>query len=208
MYKSLLRFGFRLLYNELAFSYDTVSWLVSRGEWHAWQRTALRHLNTPPGSAVLELAHGTANLQRDLQLAGFDAVGIDLSRAMGRIARRKLSHAGIMPHLAQADVRQLPFAAGQFPVILTIFPSDYIADPAVIAEIYRVLAPDGRLVVVLSGVITGKQSAEAARTQPTIDLPWPEEITKLFISRGFTLTSYAEPCTISFTQLMVASKSI
>ena len=29
---SLIRFGFRLLYNEMAFTYDTVSWVVSLGD--------------------------------------------------------------------------------------------------------------------------------------------------------------------------------
>ncbi|MCZ7544410.1 MAG: hypothetical protein M5R40_13175 [Anaerolineae bacterium] len=37
---ALVRFGFRLLYNELAFTYDLVSRVVSLGQWRAWQRAA------------------------------------------------------------------------------------------------------------------------------------------------------------------------
>ncbi|MCB9446672.1 MAG: class I SAM-dependent methyltransferase, partial [Ardenticatenaceae bacterium] len=41
LWKKLIRFGFRLLYNELAWTYDAVSWLVSLGDWRSWQQAAL-----------------------------------------------------------------------------------------------------------------------------------------------------------------------
>src|SRR5437868_2620777 len=96
-YITLLRFGFRLLYNEMAFTYDLVSWIVSLGEWRSWQRAALKHLNAPPGSRILEVAHGTANLQLDLRAQGYDSIGLDLSKYMGQIARRKLIKHRITP---------------------------------------------------------------------------------------------------------------
>ena len=65
---ALVRFGFRLLYNELAFTYDTVSWVVSLGAWRCWVDAALAHLDGQ--SPVLELAHGPGNLHIDLALAG------------------------------------------------------------------------------------------------------------------------------------------
>src|SRR5258708_31450629 len=88
---SLVHFGFRLLYNEMAFTYDSVSWIVSMGEWRSWQRAALKHLNVGPGTRVLELAHGTGNLQIDLHAAGLNPIGLDFSPYMGRIARDKLT---------------------------------------------------------------------------------------------------------------------
>lgn len=89
-----VRFGFRLLYNELAFTYDIVSWFVSLGEWRAWQRSALRHL--PPTGRILELAHGTGNLQLDLHAAGYyQTIGYDLSPYMGQITRYKLERRGL-----------------------------------------------------------------------------------------------------------------
>src|SRR5260221_7876255 len=87
----LVRFGFRLLYNEMAFTYDAVSWIVSLGEWRSWQRAALKHLNVEQGPQVLELAHGTANLQIDLYAAGISSIALDFSPYMGAIAQRKLS---------------------------------------------------------------------------------------------------------------------
>src|SRR5690606_30869240 len=45
----LVRFGFHLLYNQFAWTYDAVAFLVSAGEWHAWQRAAISALNLPSG---------------------------------------------------------------------------------------------------------------------------------------------------------------
>ena len=64
-WRSLLRFGFRLLYHELAWTYDLVSRVVSLGQWRTWQRTALEHLAARRGDPILELAHGTGDLQID-----------------------------------------------------------------------------------------------------------------------------------------------
>ena len=71
---TLVRFGFRLLYNEMAFTYDVVSTVVSLGEWRCWQRAALSYLEATPDDALLELAHGTGNLQLDLLEAGYQTI--------------------------------------------------------------------------------------------------------------------------------------
>ncbi len=36
LWVGLIKFGFRLLYQEMAWTYDWVSWLVSLGEWRRW----------------------------------------------------------------------------------------------------------------------------------------------------------------------------
>lgn len=150
----LVRFGFRLLYNEMAWTYDLVSWVVSLNRWRAWQRTALPHLGAAPGSRVLELAHGTANLQLDMRAAGLEPVGLDVSSAMGRIARRKLHAAGIdEPPLVRANARALPFGAAHFDAIVSTFPTEFIIHPDTLREAARVLRPGGRLVVVFNGVL-------------------------------------------------------
>jgi hypothetical protein len=44
--------------------------------------------------------------------------------------------------------------------IVATFPTEYIIDPATLAEIDRVLQPGGRLVVLLSATITGSKFQE------------------------------------------------
>ena len=78
-----LRFGFRLLYNELAWTYDIVSWIVSLGQWREWQKAGLQFLS---GENILELAHGPGHILVELEEAGFKVTGLDLSESMGQMA--------------------------------------------------------------------------------------------------------------------------
>jgi ubiquinone/menaquinone biosynthesis C-methylase UbiE len=152
MLRRLLRFGFRLLYNEGAWTYDWVARFVSMGQWRSWQRAALTHLR---GQRVLEIAHGTGNMLLDLSALGFRPTGLDVSRAMGRIATQKLRTRGLGVPLVRARVQSLPFADGAFPSLLATFPTDFIIAPETIAEVKRVLQPGGVLVFVPVAEITG-----------------------------------------------------
>ncbi len=209
-YWRLLKFGFRLLYNEMAWSYDTVSWVVSLGEWRSWQRAAIKHLNVQRGARVLELAHGTANLQIDLRTAGLDSIAVDLSPYMGRIARGKLLRNRIMPKLVRARAQALPFADASFPAVVSTFPTDFIVEPATLAEVYRVLEPGGRLVFVPNGVLTrggiARQGLEAAYRVTGQRGAWPVRIEERFAAAGFTLSVVTEPCKMSMAQVVIAEK--
>ncbi len=211
LYWRLIRFGFRLLYNEMAFTYDLVSWGVSLGEWRRWQRAALKHLNVQPGARVLELAHGTANLQIDLRTVGLEPVGIDLSRAMGRIAYRKLRRYRIAPRLAQARAQALPFPGESFEAIVSTFPTEFIIDSATLAEVYRVLKPGRRLVFVPNGQLTGgglaRQGLELAYRVTGQRSPWPPGIEERFHAAGFTLSQAVEPGRFSIAQVIIAQKA-
>lgn len=158
-WRRLVAFGFRLLYNEMAFTYDAVSWAVSLGDWRAWQFAALGFL--PPAPAdVLELAHGTGHLQARLLEQGYHAVGLDLSRAMGQITGRRLARANLPMRLVRGRGEGLPFAADQFDAVVCTFPTNFIFQQATLAECRRVLRPNGVLAIVLNGVLTRKGAIE------------------------------------------------
>lgn len=148
--RRLVQFALRRLYHELAGAYDFVSRIVSRGRWRDWQRSALPYLNGP---RVVELGCGTGDLILDLAEAGRRPIGVDASIQMLRVARRKLEVAGARQPvmLVQAHAQALPLLEGQAHSVVATFPTPYILDPAVHREIGRVLAPDGRLVVVNGG---------------------------------------------------------
>lgn len=166
----LIRFGFRLLYNELAFTYDWVSWIVSLGSWRCWVRTSLKHIGAEPEARVLELAHGTGNLQLDLNARGYRAIGYDLSPAMGRIARGKLQRAELPVRLARGEAQRLPFASESFAAVISTFPTDFITAAETLHEVYRVLKPNGVLVIVPNALLTGSGLSERA-------LEWLYQIT-------------------------------
>lgn len=156
IWRRLIQFGFRLLYNELAFTYDWVSRFVSLGQWKCWQRSVFEFIGDQPNGLILEIAHGTGDLQLDLHTHGLTAIGVDLSPRMGTIARRKLKQAGTKPQLARCHAQRLPFVDGQFEVVVCTFPTPFIFEPDTLREIRRVLRDDGQAVIVLNGMFTAR----------------------------------------------------
>ena len=152
LWHRFVKFGFRRLYNEFAWTYNLVSRIVSRGNWHAWQRAALPELD---GTRVLEIAFGTGNLLWDMTAEGYRCVGIDLSPQMARITARKFRQRGREAPICRARAQQLPFADGAFDSMVATFPDHFILDPPAQTEMARVLVPGGRLVVVDGGHILG-----------------------------------------------------
>ena len=146
MWNRLVRFGFFLLYNQFAWTYDAVSWIVSLGEWRRWQLAALDFVE---GDKVLEIAHGTGHMLSALKRRGVAVVGLDLSPFMGRIARRRYRD------LVRGSAQSLPFPNQYFDSILTTFPTDFILDPQTLQSIHQTLAPDGKLIIVPEGHLLG-----------------------------------------------------
>ena len=76
LWSAFIGLTFRLLYQELALTYDVVSWLVSLGQWRQWQLAGLGYLK---GERVLELAHGPGHMLVSLLEQGYRITGLDLS---------------------------------------------------------------------------------------------------------------------------------
>jgi ubiquinone/menaquinone biosynthesis C-methylase UbiE len=204
----LVRFGFRLLYNELAFTYDWVSWIVSLGAWRCWQRSTLNYL--PASGQVLEIAHGTGNLQLDLHEAGYSVTGYDLSPAMGQITQGKLRKRAYTPQLAQGIAQQLPFAAETFAAVVSTFPTDFIVQAETLREVHRILQDDGRFIIVLNGMFTGGGIVQSF-------IEWLYRITgqreekqvspqAYFEGYGFDVQTAQAPCRNSMAQLVILTK--
>lgn len=155
-WRRLIRFSFHLLYNECAFSYDAVSKLVSLGRWRAWQRSILRQLDSDISGPVLELAHGTGNLQLDLLRSEYRTVALDLSPRMGQIAKRKLANQDLSTDFVRGNALALPFKADCIPAIVCVFPTAFITQASTLSEAHRVLKADGCAFIVLSGFLSGR----------------------------------------------------
>ena len=149
---TLVRWGFHLLYNQFAWAYDAVSWLVSLGNWRRWQRATIPYLK---GQRVLDLAFGTGNLLIDLVEAGYRPCGLDLSPYMVRIARHKLRQRELHVPLCRGRAQALPFADNVFDAVVSTFPAEFILHPATLREVIRVLRPGGRAVVVAEARLEG-----------------------------------------------------
>jgi ubiquinone/menaquinone biosynthesis C-methylase UbiE len=155
VFLALLKIAYHLLYNQLAFAYDAVAWIVSAGEWAAWRRCAIPFLRR---GSVLEIAHGTGALSLEMAAAGISVTAIDRSPAMIRIAAARIRNRKIRremhgnPVLVRADVMHLPFRSSSFPNAVSTFPAEFILEPQAIREIVRCLESGGRLVIIPSAL--------------------------------------------------------
>ena len=97
-----------------------------------------------PGEAVLDAGCGTGRHLHPMVARGSNAVGVDFSLGMLKVARQRLPD---VP-LVQASLEQrLPFAADCFNLALCALVGEHLADlSSVFRGIYRVLRPGGRFV--------------------------------------------------------------
>lgn len=108
---------------------------------------AVRALDPSPGARLLDLACGAGRHLRALESAGFDMVGLDLSR---QLLTRARSHRE--SRLVRADMRGLPFPDASFDAVVSFFTSfGYFPtaeeDFSVLREVRRVLQSHGRYLI-------------------------------------------------------------
>lgn len=104
------------------------------------------------GRRVLEIGCGGAQCARWLATVGAHPVGVDLSAAQLRHARRIDAATGTDIGLLQADAQRLPIAGASFDLACSAFGAlPFVADSArVLREVFRVLRPGGRFVFSVS----------------------------------------------------------
>ncbi|MCX6024843.1 MAG: methyltransferase domain-containing protein [Chloroflexi bacterium] len=155
---AVLRLAFRLLYHEMAWSYEAVAWVVSLGLWRQWREAAIDYL--PAQGRVLEIGAGSGVLAIKIATHGRDVIALDRSPQMMRSANRRLRHSarggGARPvRLLRAHAGNLPFQRECFAAVVSTFPTEYIFAPEVLHEAARVLWPGGCFVIVPSAVFVG-----------------------------------------------------
>jgi SAM-dependent methyltransferase len=104
----------------------------------------------PDGGDVLDVPCGFGRHSIPLAAAGYRVVGVDRAQSLLDEAARRAG-GDRWPKLVRADYRELPMAGESFDVALNMFTSlGYLGDEQdirALAEIRRVLRPEGRLVI-------------------------------------------------------------
>ncbi|MGI9184462.1 MAG: class I SAM-dependent methyltransferase [Solirubrobacteraceae bacterium] len=132
-------------FDSIADAYD-VSLPAHVVEHYLRKRTEFVLRHCPLGSG-LDVGCGTGALAARLQDCGFEMTGVDPSKGMLDVLRRRVPGVRAVTGSGTA----LPFADASFDLVLTVAVMHHIADPrdvrATLGEMVRVCRPQGRILV-------------------------------------------------------------
>lgn len=139
------------VFHSVAQKYDVMNDLMSAGLHRAWKFFTIETSGAKAGDRVLDIAGGTG----DLSKAFCKKVGktgqvwlTDINSSMLGVGRDRLLDAGFAVPTAQCDAEKLPFPSNYFDVVTVAFGlRNMTHKDAALAEMFRVLKPGGRLLV-------------------------------------------------------------
>ncbi len=139
------------VFDSVARRYDLMNDLMSGGLHRLWKVFTIDRSGVREGSRVLDVAGGTG----DLSLAFAQRAGksgqvwlTDINNAMLTHRRDRLADKGVLLPVAQCDAEKRPFPDSYFDCVTVAFGlRNMTHKESALAEMYRVLRPGGRLLV-------------------------------------------------------------
>jgi demethylmenaquinone methyltransferase/2-methoxy-6-polyprenyl-1,4-benzoquinol methylase len=225
----------RDMFTSIAPRYDLLNHVLSMNidrVW--WKRTArlFSEVLRRPNAQALDLCCGTGDmtfaLHRRLKGAPTKLIGADFSHAMLVRAERKAGNRDI--RWVEADALNLPFASGQFQLVTSAFGFRNLANyDRGLAEIYRVLAPNGevgildfgepqgligklyrvyfrRVLPAIGTMISGVSGPYAYLPASVLRFPSPDEMLQRMRAAGFRQVSWT-PYTFGIAGLYRGKKA-
>ena len=134
--------------------YDAVVWLLSLGKGQSIRKATVELAQIKPGDRVLDVGCGTGDLTMAAKtLAGptGQVYGMDASPEMIERAQQKAARAGVEVTFQVDLIENMTFPDKQFDVVLSSLMMHHLPDDLKregLTEIYRVLKPGGRLLIV------------------------------------------------------------
>lgn len=139
------------VFHSVAAQYDLMNDLMSVGMHRLWKRFTVSQAGLRPGMRVLDVAGGTADLTRlflnEVGDSG-EVVLTDINFSMLVEGRDRMLNMGKTPPTVQCDGERLPFPSDYFDCVSVAFGlRNMTHKDQALAEMYRVLKPGGRLLV-------------------------------------------------------------
>jgi len=213
----------RRLFDTISPRYDLVNRVMTLGMDVGWRRRTVRELALPAGSSILDLACGTGDLCRELQVVGHRPVGFDFSHGMLFAAKTDAP-------LVEADILGLPVRDASADGATCGFAlRNVVSLEHLFAELARVVRPGGRIalletaeperwlmrlghkvyfrkIVPAIGGLLSDREAYSYLPRSTAYLPAPNELLSMLRAAGFP-DAQRVPLSGGVTQLLVATRA-
>lgn len=164
----------RTMFGSIAGRYDLLNSVLSLGIHRVWKKKLVRMSQVRHGDSVLDCATGTGDLAFLFQAALGDSgqvVGTDFCEPMLEKARTK-KRGGVNLRFEVADVLDLPYPDQTFDIASISFGIRNVKDPqGALAELARVVKPDGQVLVLEFGQPRSRLLAPLYRFYSTHILP-------------------------------------
>ena len=139
------------VFHSVAQRYDLMNDLMSAGLHRLWKVFTIDQSGVREGSRVLDIAGGSGDLSRHFAKRvgkSGQVILTDINSSMLQVGRDRLLDDGILPLATQCDGEKLPFPSNYFDCVTVAFGLRNMThkDDA-LKEMYRVLRPGGRLLV-------------------------------------------------------------
>ncbi|MXZ78248.1 MAG: ubiquinone/menaquinone biosynthesis methyltransferase [Acidimicrobiia bacterium] len=219
----------RSMFDAIAPRYDLLNRLLTFSMDCRWRRRAVRELGLPAESRVFDLACGTGDLCRDLESAGYQAVGFDLSAGMLRAAQKYRDSGKLSAPMVLGDALCLPVPPESADGVTCGFALRNVVDlDGLFAELARVVRPGGRIsllevaepsnpimrlghsvyfgkVIPLIGGLLSDRAAYEYLPKSVAYMPPTEEMLDTLAGRGFNAVQHS-PLSGGIAQLVTATR--
>jgi demethylmenaquinone methyltransferase/2-methoxy-6-polyprenyl-1,4-benzoquinol methylase len=146
------------VFNSVATNYDLMNNLMSMGLHHVWKRILIETTTLKTKSKILDIAAGTADITIEFlkKNKNYEIFHTDINLSMLKEGKRKLINQGKITPSILCDAEALPFPNNYFDCVTIGFGLRNMTNKEkALKEIYRVLSPGGKLVILEFSKIWG-----------------------------------------------------
>ena len=219
------------MFASIAPTYDLLNRIMSAGVDRGWRKAGATEALAHSPQKLLDIATGTGDFAIELKerAPGLSLTASDFVPQMLDIGRQKGAARGLDIRWEEADALNLPYPDASFDAVTCAFGFRNFADYSRgLAEMWRVLRPGGRLVILefpppapglfgaafrlyfqhilprIGGLISGNAGAYSYLPESVLAFPEPERLAQMMRATGFR-TRY-RPLTFGIAGMWVGDK--